>query len=94
MARRGGLYPGGLMLWQSALRADCAVVLASRGRLRCRSQAALPSTATGGSGASFDAGHAIEERKGSRSEAQDAEHERRRIPGRGFASLGGQQALS
>src|SRR5688572_30998081 len=30
------------MLGRSALRADCAAVLASQGRLRCRSQAALP----------------------------------------------------
>jgi len=29
---------GGLMLWRSALRADCAAVLASQGRLLCRSQ--------------------------------------------------------
>src|SRR5688572_32048666 len=30
------------MLGRSALRADCAALLASQGRLRCRSQAALP----------------------------------------------------
>ena len=43
-ARRGaaGGTRCGLMLWRSALRADCAAVLASQGRLRCRSQAALP----------------------------------------------------
>ena len=40
------------------------------------------------SGGSFDAGHAIEERKGVGPSGPTAAHERRRTPGRAFASLG------
>ena len=65
-------------------------------RMAARAQRALQrltcvdcsSVANAVSAASFDAGHAIEERKGVGPSAPTAAHERRRAPGRGFASLG------
>jgi hypothetical protein len=64
--------------------------------MAARAQRAIPpltrvdcsSTANEVSGASFDAGHAIEERKEVGPSGPTAAHERRRTPGRGFASLG------
>jgi hypothetical protein len=44
------------------------------------------------SGASFDAGHAIEDRRELLAQRGAAAAERRRIPGRGFASLHDTQA--
>jgi len=53
-----------------------------------------PSAANAVSAASFDAGHAIEDRREPSAQRRAAAFERRRTPGHGFASLGRCAGLS
>jgi hypothetical protein len=69
--------------------------------MAARAQRALPhltrvdcsTTANEVSGGSFDAGHAIEQRREPLAQRGAAAAERRRTPGRGFASLGATPAM-